>query len=113
MADTTQTQVLAIAPELADVAAETWTIVLADVALQVTEKVYGKKQEIAQRYLAAHRLTMIARSDKGGVVTSERTGDVATTYAAAGGSDYSETVYGREFERIRRGTVAGFMTVTP
>jgi hypothetical protein len=113
MADTTQAQVLAIAPELAGVAAEAWAVVLADVALQVTEKVYGVKQELAQRYLAAHRLTLIARSDKGGEVTSERTGDVSTSYAAAGAGDYSETVYGREFERIRRGTVSGFMTVTP
>jgi hypothetical protein len=113
MADTSQVQVLAIAPELASVAVEAWTAVLSDVALQVNEKVYGRKQELAQRYLAAHRLTLIARSDKGGVVTSERTGDVATSYAAAGGGDYSETVYGREFERIQRGTVAGFMTVTP
>lgn len=113
MADTTQAQVIAIAPELSDVTAEAWTSVLADVALQVTEKVYGAKQEPAQRYLAAHRLTLIARSDKGGVVTSERTGDVATTYSAGSGGDYSETVYGREFERIRRGTVAGFMTVRP
>ncbi len=112
MADTTQTQVLAIAPELADAAAEAWSIVLADAALQVGAN-WGRKQEIGQRYLAAHRLTMIARSDKGGAITSERTGDVATSYAAAGGEDYSETSYGREFERIKRGTVAGFMTVVP
>jgi hypothetical protein len=112
MADTTQLQVLAIAPELASVAAEAWTIVLADVALQVGVN-WGRKQELGQRYLAAHRLTMIARSDKGGAVTSERTGDVATSYAAAGGDDYCETAYGREFERIRRGTIAGFMTVIP
>lgn len=112
MADTTQAQVLAIAPELAEVAAEALTMVLADVALQVGAN-WGRKQEIGQRYLAAHRLTMIAREDKGGTVTSERTGDVATSYAAAAGDDYSETVYGREFERIKRGTVAGFMTVTP
>jgi hypothetical protein len=112
MADTTQAQVLAIAAELADVAAEAWAVVLADVALQVTEKVYGNKQELAQRYLAAHRLTLIKNSEKGSAVTSERTGDVSTTYAAPG-SDSSETVYGREFERIKRGTVAGFMAVTP
>ncbi len=112
MADTTQSAVLAIAPELSSVSQQAWDIVLADVATQVGAN-WGRKQEMAQRYLAAHRLTLIARNDKGTGIISERTGDVATSYAAPGADDYCETVYGREFERIRRGTIAGFMTVTP
>jgi hypothetical protein len=112
MADTTMDNVLAIAPELETVSQDSWDIVLADVAVQVGAN-WGRRQEMAQRYLAAHRLTLIAGTEKGGQVTSERTGDVATSYASSGTDDYSETVYGREFERIRRGTIAGFMTVTP
>jgi hypothetical protein len=112
MSDTTQGAVLAIAPELATVSQNAWDAVLADVALQVGSN-WGRKQEIGQRYLAAHRLTLIARADKGGQVMAERTGDVSTSYAASGGADYAETAYGREFERLRRGAIAGFMTVTP
>ncbi len=112
MADTTQSAVLAIAPELAAVSQEAWDTALSDAALQVGPN-WGKKQEMAQRYLVAHKLTLIVRADKGGEITSERTGDVATTYAAAESGNYSETVYGREYDRIRHGTIAGFMTVTP
>lgn len=112
MADTTQAAILSIAPELSTVSQATWDTVLADVAGQVGVN-WGSKQEIGQRYLAAHRLTLIARSEKGAGVTSERTGDVSTSYAAPGADDYCETVYGREFERIRRGAICGFMTVTP
>ena len=112
MADTTQSAVLAIAPELAAVSQDAWDTALSDAALQVGPN-WGKKQEMAQRYLVAHKLTLIARADKGGEITSERTGDVATTYAAAESGNYSETAYGREYDRIRHCTIAGFMTVTP
>ena len=112
MADTTMDRVLAIAPELEAVKAEAWELVLSDVAGQVGAN-WGQKQEVGQRYLAAHRLTLILRNEKGAAVTAERTGDVSTNYAAPGVDDYSETVYGREFQRLRRGTIAGFMTVTP
>lgn len=112
MADTTQTAVLAIAPELSAVSQEAWDTVLADVALLVGSH-WGAKQEMGQRYLTAHRLTLIVRADKGGRIASERTGDVATSYAPGTAGDYAETVYGREFERLRRGAIAGFMTVTP
>jgi hypothetical protein len=112
MANTTQAAVLAIAAELATISQDAWDIVLADVALQVGAN-WGAKQEIGQRYLAAHRLTLIANKEKGAGVTSERTGDVSTSYAAPGAGDYCETMYGREFERIRRGAICGFMTVTP
>ena len=112
MADTTQIAVLAIAAELSTISQTAWDIVLADVKAQVGSN-WGKMQEIGQRYLAAHRLTLIARQEKGGLVTSERTGDIATSYAAGGG-DMNETVYGREFERLRKGSIGtGFMTVTP
>jgi hypothetical protein len=112
MPDTTIDNVLAIAPELEKISQEAWDMILADVALLVGTN-WGRKQEVAQRYLAAHKLTLISREDKGAGITSERTGDVATTYATPGQEDYSETVYGREYQRLRRGAIAGFMTVTP
>lgn len=112
MGDTTQSAVLILAPELEAVPQVAWDMVLADVALQVGAN-WGRKQETAQRYLAAHKLTLISREDKGAGITSERTGDVSTTYATPGEEDYSETVYGREYQRLLRGAIAGFMTVTP
>ena len=112
MAGTTKDNVLAIAPELASIAQATWDLVLADVVLSVGAN-WGQKQELGQRYLAAHRLTLIQKKDKGGQVTSERTGDVSTSYGVEAKNNLSETVYGRQFERIRQGTIAGFMTVTP
>ncbi len=113
MADTSKANILAIAAELSSVSDGTFDLVLADVALQITEAVFGARQEVAQRYLAAHRLTVINGTEKGGAVVSERTGDVATSYAAPGSDDYNETAYGREFARICKGCVAGFMVVTP
>ncbi len=115
MADTTQANVLAIAPALDDVSQDAWDIVLTDVADMISEAAWGAKQEIAQRYLAAHKLTMIAVSDSGPAVTAEKTGDVSTSYAVGGGGDddLAETKHGREFKRIQRGAIAGFMVVTP
>ncbi len=115
MADTTQANVLAIAPELADVSQDAWDIVLADAALMITAAAWGEKQEMAQRYLVAHKLAVIAKSSSGGTVVSEKVGDVSTTYAAgdASADGLSETKYGREFKRLKKSTISGFMMVTP
>lgn len=64
------------------------------------------KADVARAYLAAHLLATVGRGGTGpsGPVTSERVGDLARTYAApaGGGSPYSSTAYGQEFERLRR-----------
>lgn len=118
MAATTQRLVLAIAPELFTVAAETWTMILADVAADVSLSTYGTRQERAQRYLAAHYLTLIASSSKqtSGPVSSESVGQVSVSYAAVNYRDrsrYDETVYGRQFVNIRKGRVIGFTVIAP
>lgn len=120
MADTTAQNVLAIAPELSGMPNATIDLILADVADQVSEAVFGRKQERAQRYLAAHLLTLIKQAGEGGgksgPVVSERTGDVSTTYANPEiqlSNRYDLTAYGQEFNNIRKGCVVGFMVVTP
>ncbi len=117
MAATTPANVLIIAPELSSVAAGTWTLILADVAAEVSSSVYGANQERAQRYLAAHYLTLINSSSKqsSGPVVSETVGQVSKTYAQSSMSknDYSSTVYGQTFLGIRKGCVVGFTVITP
>ncbi|BBO74404.1 hypothetical protein DSCW_18210 [Desulfosarcina widdelii] len=115
MSDTNAANVLAIAPELDGASQASWDLILADVATLITESAWGAKQEMAQRYLAAHKLSMIAKSESGPAVASEKTGDVSTTYAVPGSNadDLDETKYGREYKRLRRCTVAGIMTVRP
>ncbi len=118
MAATTQTNVLLIAPELSGIAAEVWMLILADVALEVPSSVFGSRQEQAQRYMAAHYLTLIAASNKqtAGPISSESVGQVSLSYAAANYRDrsrYDETVYGRQFIQIRKSCVIGFQVYTP
>jgi len=118
---TTKTNVLIIAPELTTVSDDAWTLVLSDVAAQVSSAVYGTDQERAQRYLAAHYLTLVALSSSigsqaSGPVVSESVGQVSKTYAQGSYADknrYDETSYGRMFNQIRKGCVIGFTVMTP
>ena len=117
MAATTQANVLIIAPEFSSVDAGTWTLILADVATEVSNAVYGTRQEQAQRYLAAHYLTLINSSGKqcSGPVVAESVGQVSKVYAQSlvSKSDYSSTVYGQTFLGIRKGCVVGFTVIAP
>jgi len=121
MANTTQANVLAIAPELTNISPETWAMILADVAADVSSEVYGTKQEIAQRYLAAHYLTLampgsVRNAQGSGPVTSESVGQVSVSYGSVNYRDrnrYDETSYGRMFNQIRRSCVIPFVVITP
>lgn len=120
MSNTTSANVLAIAPELSGLPQDTIDLILLDVADQVTEAVFGTKQEKAQRYLAAHLLTLIKQASEGGgkagPVVTEKTGDVSVTYAnpaVTSQNRYDLTAYGQEYNNIRKGCVVGFMVVTP
>ncbi|MEW5804286.1 MAG: DUF4054 domain-containing protein [bacterium] len=121
MTDTSQTKVLTIAPELSGVRTSVWTLILADVAAEVTFDTYGSRQEIAQRYLAAHYLTLIKddplrRADAAGPVASDSSGQVSTNYVAVNYRDrnrYDETLYGRMFNQIRKSVAVPFTVITP
>ncbi len=123
MSDTTADNVALIAPELAEFICGNDNLVdliLEDVAGQITSAKYGSKEERAQRYLAAHFLSLAFNASIGvggsGAVESEKVGDVEYKYGSnnfADASRYDETPYGRTYISIRRGCIGAFMTVAP
>lgn len=128
MSDTTAERVKAIAPELTSFIDTDLNgivgIILEDVQLQVTNAVYGEKEERAQRYLAAHLLTLSrqgtdgASSGASGPLKRVKVGMEEREYAISG-SDFSdlsrldETSYGRVFVDIRKSCVVGFDVIRP
>lgn len=123
MANTTQANVELIAPELktAGIDPETWALVLADVANEVPSSVFGVQQERAQRYLAAHYLTLSTPSNlrnahASGPVTAEKSGDVSRNYGLAEEGKqnaFDETSYGRVFNQIKKSCCIPFKVYTP
>lgn len=124
MADTNATNIKAIAPELTTFidanANNVVDLILEDVALQITSTTYGVKQESAQRYLAAHFLSLANMAaggvGGGGAVEMVKIGDEQVKYAKselADGNRYDETPYGRTYMTIKRGCIGAFMTVKP
>jgi hypothetical protein len=123
MSDTTAKNIELIAPELAVFMCQNGdlvTLILEDVAGQISSAKYGSKEERAQRYLAAHFLSLAHLSNLGqggsGPVESEKVGDVEIKYSKADFADksrYDETPYGRTYMTIKRGCIGAFMTVTP
>lgn len=122
MSATTKGNILKIAPELSAITDDdVWTLVLADVADEVEYTVFGTKQEKAQRYLAAHYLTLLMPDNSrnpatAGPITSETAGKVSRSYGLAqvkGQNRYDETSYGRVFNLMRRGIVIPFQVYTP
>lgn len=93
--------------------ADILALVLNDVILQVSSCVFGNRQEEAQRYLAAHLLTMMVSamsggSAPGGPMTSQQVGQVSVQYASLSLtilSRYDTTPYGMRFSQIKNMTV--------
>jgi hypothetical protein len=124
VADTTAVNIKAIAPELTTFI-DTNTdgvvdLILGDVAGQITSSIYGTKQERAQRYLAAHLLSLAFSSSTGtgggGALKREKVGDEEIEYFGSTSKDangYDETPYGRTYLDIRKGCIAGFAVITP
>jgi len=123
MSDTTKEKVLTLAPELTSITDDDlWTMILEDVALQVTYSAYGVNEERAQRYLAAHLLTLHLQAQSGlagasGGLTETKTGDVSAKYgnvmsALNDVSRYDMTSYGRQFKLIQM-RIAGPRVYTP
>jgi hypothetical protein len=115
MANTTKENVLKIAPELENTSVALFTLVLDDVAGMIGS-CYGKKQEIAQRYLAAHILTVVSPEgvDVGTGITQERLGDEDVSYATPDKwSNFNSTKYGIMYEMLAKRSVVTVMFVTP
>lgn len=126
MGNTTKANVKLIAPELASIADDLFNLILADVALEVSSAGFGAKQEVAQRYLAAHYLTISAgtaeTSASAGSIKKEKVGEVETEYSDSlkdiltnikATSRFDETKYGRQFESIKRTAILPLSVVTP
>ena len=125
MGNTTKANVKLIAPELASVADDLFDLVLADVALEVSSAGFGAKQEVAQRYLAAHYLTISVgtaeTSASAGSVKKEKVGEVEIEYSdslkdiltSIKASRFDETKYGRQFESVKRTAILPLSVVTP
>lgn len=116
MADTTKENILLIAPHLSVLDDALFTLVIADVILQVGATYYGKKTEVAQRYLAAHVMQLTfnegssnIRKDKVGSV--EREFDVRSILSNP--TRYDTTAYGMVFWSLNRQSIPRFLTVTP
>ena len=122
MSATTKGNILKIAPELSAITDDdVWTLVLADVAEEVESSVFGTKQEKAQRYLAAHYLTLLKPDSSrnpatAGLITAETSGKVSRSYGLSqvkSRNRFDETSYGRVFNAIRRGLVIPFQVYRP
>lgn len=99
----TWADVVNIAAELSTVPVGRQTAVLAQVALQMNEDVWGSKLDMGSVWLAAHLATCMGRQGTGGAVQSESVGAVSRSYAvsqAASAADLGSTAYGIEYQRI-------------
>ncbi len=116
MANTTSQKVILIAPELKDADPNLIKLILDDVADEVGTS-FGKFQEKAQRYLAAHYLTLsgIKSSNVTGAIKSQRTSEVAVTYGdeVYGKTRFDTTKYGKQYISIRDAAVLPFAVFTP
>jgi hypothetical protein len=109
-----------MAPELSNVPQDLVALVLDDVAIEVGT-IFGRKQEQAQRYLAAHYLTLsnpcnVSRNPNvAGPISQMKTGDESVSYDGniKNPTRYDETSYGRRFESIKRSCIHPAVFVNP
>lgn len=99
----------------------TINLILSDVARDVKQSIFGNNQERAQRYLAAHYLTL-ARNDSdrnpeaGGFLTSTKVGDVTYNYSLSDLKDANRldsTPYGRTYNQLCKAHVIPLAVVNP
>ena len=114
MADTTKANVLLIAPQFSAVDDTVWDLILADVKRQVSISIYQDCEEEAQRYLAAHLLSLIDVENTSGVSgtiagpiieienrhVSIKGGTLADLIPANKATRYDLTVYGQRFMQL-------------
>lgn len=71
---------------------------------------FGTQRDLAVANLAAHMLTLSKRSGDGGAINSRSEGGVSISYSGKSEEDLDQTVYGKEFKRLRRITTLGART---
>lgn len=111
--DLTVEEILAIiAPELADYDSA-GAIAIAE--LEIAPGLCGKKRPLLVAYLAAHIITIGNRANGAtGGIRSVTEGKTSITYGSSQldtpSSGLSDTSYGREYDRLRRGCVVAVTT---
>jgi len=95
------------ATEFASTPDATINLALADAELQVNAANWGDRADIAKIYLAAHLLKIweLQSGSAPGPTNSMTDGSLSVSFAIATGldsSDLSSTVWGRQYERMRR-----------
>lgn len=92
-------------------------MVLEDVALHVTESVFGSYTEIAQRYLAAHFLSAAGQAAGGqGPLSSESLGGVSQSFTLPylnRQTVLGMTQYGNQYLEYERKCIVPFRVVMP
>jgi hypothetical protein len=117
MADTTLDKIEIFAPELVSVDDAVKEMILDDVKLEVSDKVFGNFEEKAQRLLCCHYLTLYNNSGKNttGGVNNKSVGGVSVGFDSGTYTDKNrldETSYGRQFNELRRKVVWGFRVIS-
>ena len=120
---TTKANILLIAPELSDRSDDLFNLVIADVSLAVSSSKFGTRTEEAQRYLAAHLLSLCGSSTSSGAggasgsVKREKVDQVEKEYGSIGdilgdkATRYDLTVYGQRYMTLSRALVPNFLVV--
>lgn len=114
----TNADVIARFPEFTDTDTDLIDLAIAEAGRNVDDTWIEDDRDNALKFLTAHILAIGGHGGSGlsgarGVVTSERLGDAATTYADTSddASGYLSTSYGREFARLRQLSHPPIMTV--
>ena len=94
-----------IAPELEDLTSTTIQFWIDQAELSVSVKVWGTKADLATGLLTAHYLTLSKRKGKGGVIKSQKVGDLKKEYDNGNLENFDDldaTSYGQQFKRLRK-----------
>lgn len=93
-----------LAPELETETTSRLQFFIDFAVMNVNTSYFGDKTDKAVTLLAAHFLSMANRGGAGGSVTSEKVGDLSTSYSAPSGkvseSELATTAYGQMFLTI-------------
>lgn len=93
-----------IAPELAGQTNPRIQFFIDLAVTNVNANVWVEKTDQAVTLLTAHFMTLSNRGGSGGAITSERVGDLATSYSAPSGdmSELGQTAYGQMFVTLMK-----------
>jgi len=102
---------IVIAPELEAIDSDRRDDVIAWAELRVSGSKFGSVRELAVAYLAAHMLTVGARSGDSGAISRRREGDLEVAYGLQQNvQGLDSTSYGQEYKTLCKENIIGPMT---